>query len=205
MQIWLDSTNVEAVRNASSLGLLYGVTTNPTLIRQSGKSVEGVLEQLLSEYEGPITAQVTATDAKSMVLQGEHWSKISPRILIKIPALQEGYKAIQALKDRAIPVMSTVIFHPHQAYFSALSGATYVAPYVTRMDKAGINSLQALEQMLAILSKHNFPTQLLAASISSIDQISQCLELGVHAVTLKEALLESFLKDNPHTQEVLPM
>lgn len=187
------------------MGILHGVTTNPALIRLAGKPVDETLGTLLLAQAGPVTAQVTAVNAEGMVRQAEEWRSLSQRLVIKIPVTQEGYKAMGLLAKRSVPIMATVVFHPHQALLAALAGADYVAPYVTRMEKAGIDSLAALAQMRDILSQYSFKTKVLAASISSIEQIVHCAQLGLPAITLKEGLFDLLTQDHPHTQACLPM
>ncbi|MCE5315933.1 MAG: hypothetical protein LLG04_01040 [Parachlamydia sp.] len=205
MEIWIDSAEHEAVRRAQHLGFLHGVTTNPALIRQAGQPLENILENLLAAQPGPVAVQVTVEDAERMVQQTEEWRGISERLIIKIPATREGYRAMGILSKRSVPVMATVIFHPHQALLAAKAGAHYVAPYVTRMQKAGIDSMAALATMRAILAQHGFKTRILAASLSSLDQIVQCAELGLPAMTLKEDLFEVLTQDSPQTRACLPM
>jgi transaldolase len=205
MEIWLDSTSEELAKKAKQLGIVHGVTTNPALIRRSGKPIESILESLLALQLGPVTAQVTADEADGMIEQALRWSQLSERILIKIPVVQAGIEAMGQLTQEGVPTMATVVFHPHQALLAAVAGASYVAPYVTRMHKMGIDSQRALATMKNIFIQYQFKTKLLAASISSLEQITQCAEMGIDAITLKDALFEAFMADNPHTLAALPM
>lgn len=205
MEIWLDSTSTKAIKRLEKLGFLHGITTNPSLIREVGKPIEKILENLLSEQSGPITVQVTAENASEMIRQGKTWYAISPRILIKVPVTQEGFKAMRALSRQGIPIMATTVFCPHQMLLAALAGASYVALYLTRMEKAGIDSIKTMSTMMNIIAQQKLNMKLLAASISSLEQITLCAELGIHAITLKEPIFEAFLQDNPLTMECLPM
>lgn len=203
MEIWIDTADSEAAKRAHRMGFLHGVTTNPALIKQAGKPLEEILAALLDAQPGPVTSQVTVEDADEMVRQGEEWKEISDRLVIKIPATREGYRAMGILSKRSIPVMATVVFHPHQVLLASLSGADYVAPYVTRMQKAGIDSLAALVSMRTILAQHGFKTKILAASLSTLDQVVECAEIGLAAMTLKEPLFESLIEDPAHTRACL--
>lgn len=205
MEIWLDSIAPDAIQSAVKLGFLHGVTTNPALIRESEQPVEEVLKELLSEQSGPVTAQVTTEKCNEMIRQGKNWYSLSPRLIIKVPVTQEGFNAMRGLSRQGIPVMATTVFCPHQLLLASLAGASYVAIYLTRMEKAGIDSFKTMSTMLNIITQQKLKVKLMAASITSLEQITLCAELGVHAITLKEPIFQAFLQDNPLTMECLPM
>ena len=197
MEIWLDTTHPESVRRAQNILRIHGITTNPALIRQGGKAVEETLQELLEIQKGPVTVQVTADLAEKMLEQALEWCALSPRLIIKVPVTKEGYEATRLLRGLSRAVMATVLFHPHQALLAAQAGAAYVAPYVTRMEKAGLDSIKTLKSILQIYANYAYKTKVLAASLSTVEQIVCCAELGVHAMTLKEAMLDALLQDNP--------
>src|SRR5947209_968437 len=133
MDIWLDTSNIRMVQKAIRFGILAGVTTNPSIIAQSQRSLEEVLEDLLHYQEGPVTAQVVAEETREMVQQGQNLFAFSNRIIVKVPITKNGLEAIHLLSRQGIPTMATVLFSPRQALMAALAGANYVAPYLSRM------------------------------------------------------------------------
>jgi TalC/MipB family fructose-6-phosphate aldolase len=200
MDIWLDTVNKKLIAKAQRLGILYGVTTNPTLIAQSKQSFEEILKELLSIQSGCVTAQVIARDTQGMLKQAEILHQISDRIIIKIPATEAGFEAICQLSKRNIPTMATAIFHPNQVLLASLAGAQYAAPYVSGIEKSGDDAYEQLTSMKHLLVEYNYKTKILAASIKNTEQIRRCLDIGIHAVTLKDDIFEEFTSDNRLTE-----
>lgn len=203
MEFWLDSTNVDAIKQIGKIIPLKGVTTNPSLIAQSGEPLDKIIPKILASQPGPVTIQVTEMHYSGMMQQAQSFRKYSEKIIIKLPVTSTGLEAISNLTRQGIATMATVVFHPNQVLQAASAGATYIAPYVSRMQRAGLDAFGFLESMLEILKKQNFSSKLLAASIFDVDQITQCARMGMHAITLKEALFETFLVDNSLTLESL--
>lgn len=201
MKIWLDTTNIELITAADSAGFLFGVTTNPALIAQSGKSMKEVLRSLLDCQDGPITAQVLDQTAEGMIEQGKKLYDFSDRIIVKVPVTEQGLKAIHVLSHEQISVMATVVFEPHQALLAALAGAHYVAPYVGQIDKNGKNPWDILKSMLTIFQNNQIKTQILAASISTIEQVTKCAEIGIQHITLKDDTFKKLISTVSLTQE----
>ena len=199
MDIWLDSTNLLVVDQAVQLGLLSGVTTNPTLIAQSKKEFKGVLKDLLNRQEGPVTAQVVSEDVEEMVRQGEDLYAFSNRLIIKVPLTTNGVKAIHLLSSQEIPTMATAIFHPHQALLAALAGANYVAPYLSRLELAGEDPWIMLKKVSLLFQTYQLNTKILGASLQTIEQVMSCAEIGIYGVTIKEELFEKLIKTDPLT------
>lgn len=201
MKIWLDTTNVNTVKTANKMGLLYGVTTNPALIAQSGEPMKKTLRLLLDAQDGPVTGQVIAHDVKGMVTEGKALHDVSDRIIVKVPVTQEGLEAMHLLSHKKIPVMATVVFHPYQALMAGLAGARYVAPYVSHIEKLGHNPLEFLQTMLTMYEKHEIETEILAASIKTIDQFTKCAEMGIPHITLKDDAFYQLIATDANTQE----
>lgn len=199
MEIWLDTTNIRTVQKAVKLGLLAGVTTNPTLIALSERSLEEVLEDLLHYQEGPVTAQVVAGEASEMVQQGQNLHSMSNRLIIKVPMTKNGLEAIHLLSRQGIPTMATVIFHPHQALLAALAGADYVAPYLGHIEKTGGNPWNTLKSIIHIFQTYRFTTKVLGASLSSIEHVMQCAEAGIYGVTLKDNIFDALIETDAMT------
>lgn len=201
MKIWLDTAKIPAVQKAVRMGILAGVTTNPTIIAESQRSLEDVLEDLLHHQEGPVTAQVVANDTLEMVQQGQNLFSFSNRIIVKVPVTENGLEAIHLLSRQGIPTMATVVFTPHQALLAVLAGADYVAPYLSHIEKAGLDPWVSLKSIMSMLQNYRFKTKVLCASIHHLDQIIKCAELGIHSITIKESLFEKMIQDHPLTNE----
>jgi transaldolase len=199
MDIWLDSSNIRIVQKAVQFGLLSGVTTNPTLIAQSHKSLEDVLKDLLHHQEGPVTAQVVAEETEDMVQQGQNLFSFSNRIIVKVPITKKGLEAIHLLSRQGIPTMATVLFSARQALMAALAGADYIAPYIGRMEKAGENPWNILKSIADIFQHYRLKTKILGASINHVDQIIKCAEIGIYGVTIKQDIFEKLIEDHPLT------
>jgi transaldolase len=201
MKIWLDTTNLDVIEKALRFGILYGITTNPTLIAQSGKKMDLILKELLDVQNGPVTAQVIASDVSGMVEQAKNLNEFSERIIVKIPASQEGLEAIHILSNCNIPTMATVVFKPNQALVSALSGVNYVAPYISQIEKSGHNPWEILNSILTMIKNYSLKTEILAASLSSLEHIQKCAELGIPHITIKDPLFNQLVETVPLTHE----
>ncbi len=199
MDIWLDTTNIEAIQEAVRFGLLCGVTTNPSLIAKSRRRLEDVLKDLLHYQEGPVTAQVMANGTHEMVQQGQYLYSFSNRLIIKIPLTKNGLEAIHLLSRQGIPTMATVIFHPHQALMAAKAGADYVAPYLGRLEETGGNPWEMLKYLVHIFQTYQLKTKILGASLRGIEHVMQCAEAGIHGVTVKEDVFAKLMTSEAMT------
>ena len=207
MEIWLDTTNIELIKSAEQLGILYGVTTNPSILAKSGRGIEKTLQEILDAQGGPVTTQVVADNADGMISEADRFRTISDRIIIKVPVTVEGLKAIHLLSRQGIPTMATTVFHPNQALLAALAGADFVAPYLSQMEKAGEkageNALELLQSMMQIFSNYHFETKILVASLQDTSRVKQCAEIGVHGVTLKDDVFNMLIENNGLTMQRL--
>lgn len=201
MKIWLDTTDVEFVKHASRLGIVAGVTTNPSLISKSPLSLTNIIEGLLEAQSGPITVQVVSNKAQEMVQQGLDFFSKSNRIIIKIPMTEEGLEAIHILSSRGIPTMATALFSARQALIAASAGVDYIAPYLGRMENAGINPWDTLNSIMKTLNSLPKKVSILAASLKSADQVVKCAEIGIAGVTLKKEIYDSLVADDPLTNQ----
>ncbi|MCB1107115.1 MAG: hypothetical protein KDK76_03360 [Chlamydiia bacterium] len=199
MDIWLDTTDTKTITLGSKLGILKGVTTNPSLIAASEKNLEDNLNDILKCHSGPVTAQVTAVDHSGIIEQAEILRDFSERIIVKIPVTQEGLMAMESLSHLQFPVMATAIFTPNQALFACHAGAAYLAPYYSRIN----SPLDTLEGIILMLDRYGFETEMVVASLKNEDQIQDCFHMGVDAVTLKKELFETFIADQSGTFEAL--
>lgn len=197
MEIWLDTSEPQIVKRGYDLGILTGVTTNPSILSKDPRSLEEILSSLLEIQPGMVAVQVLASEAQEMIEQGRNLSDISERIIIKIPVTQQGLKAIHTLSSEGILTLGTVVYHPTQALLAAEAGADYIAPYIGWIEKSGEDHWKFLQQMCQINKNYNYQTRILGASLSNVGQIMKCAEIGIEAVTLKPDLFETFVADNP--------
>lgn len=198
MQIWLDTADIQLIEKAKKMGVIYGVTTNPSIVAESPLTLEDLIGKILEIQRGPVTVQVTANGAEQMVLQAEALYHFSNRIIVKIPATEEGFAAIHALSGK-IPTMATAVFDVNQVLLAAKAGASYIAPYYSRICEADIDGIEAIRAMLGLLRHYGYSSQLLAASLRSPEQVKELAKMGAHAVTLKESVFNSLIENNPLT------
>ncbi len=193
MHLWLDTTHIRTIQKAVRLGLLSGITTNPTLLAATQRSLEDILEDLLHYQEGPVAVQVAAEEPMEIVHQGQTLHALSNRLIIKIPATKNGLEAIHLLSRQGIPTMATAIYHPHQALMAALAGAHYAVPYVGRLEKAGGNPWEMLQATNQVFETYHLKTKLLAASLSNIEHVMRCTQIGLYGATVKEEVFEQLI------------
>ncbi len=203
MEIWLDTVNAAVIKDAAQMGILHGITTNPSIAGASGLCLEELLENLLTLQPGPVTVQVTTTKSETMLVQARALHALSPRIMVKIPVSAEGLKAIHALGQEGIATMATAIFDSNQILLAARAGATYLAPYFSKICENDVDGLDVFKSMLRLLRHYNFPSKLLAASLQSAEQLRECAEVGAHAVTLKDRVFQEFVQEHPSTTECI--
>lgn len=203
MEIWLDTCDSKVIEQANHLGIIYGVTTNPSILAAAKDDHNQVIQRLLDIQDGPLAVQVTAFDADEMIHQGMALHVISDRIIVKIPVIQEGLVAIKSLVQEGVSVMATAVFQCNQALLAALAGADYVAPYLSRMFDEGIDAYASLDSMVTIYKNYQFKTKILAAALRTTDQITACASAGVAAVTLKSTLYSQFVANEQATMNSL--
>jgi len=201
MEIWLDTAEFELVQYAKEMGILHGVTTNPSIVAKSKMALEELLIRLLEIQSGPVTAQVTVDAAAKMIEQGEALYHFSDRMVVKIPVTQEGIRAIYCLSLKKIPVMATAVFDANQVLLAARAGATYIAPYFSSMCDLDISGFEQFKAMLSLVERYKYTSKILGASLKSAEQVKQCAEMGVHAVTLNKEVFLSFIHNHPETMK----
>jgi transaldolase len=194
MKFFIDSADLDEVREASEWGLVDGVTTNPSLIAKTGRPYADVLRELCQIVDGPISAEVIARDAATMVEEGQKLARLDPKIVVKCPLTVEGLKATRALRTRTIRVNVTLIFSPLQALAAAKCGATYVSPFVGRIDDIGLDGCTVVEQIVTVFRNYNFSTEVLVASVRSPNHLLRAAEAGAHVATLPFSVIKQILK-----------
>lgn len=199
---------MDEIRKANDMGIICGVTTNPSLIAKEGRVFEEVVKEITEIVDGPISAEVTAMDAPTMVEQAIPLSKIHPNIVIKIPMCEEGLKACKKLTEMGIKTNVTLIFSAAQALLAARAGATYVSPFLGRLDDIGMNGMNLIEEIVTIFENHAIDTEIIAASIRHPIHVIDAAMAGSHIATvpfkvliqmlhhpLTDSGIERFLKD----------
>ena len=184
MQIFIDSADLAAVERAAATGLVDGVTTNPSLIAQSQGDFYSTLERVCELVPGPISAESVAEDYDTMLAEGLKLAQVADNIVVKLPLTVDGLKVCRELAERDIKTNVTLCFSPNQALLAAKAGATYISPFIGRIDDSGVDGLQLIESIREIYDNYGFETQLLAASIRSPLHVSECARLGADVVTI---------------------
>ncbi|MDP6869705.1 MAG: fructose-6-phosphate aldolase [Candidatus Poseidoniaceae archaeon] len=185
MEFFLDTADVEEIREIASWGILDGVTTNPSLIKKSGRDFKTVVSEIASICEGPISAEVTAMDTAGMVDQGRALKADLPEnVIIKIPCTPEGLAATKILTADGIDTNVTLVFSASQALMAAKAGATYVSPFIGRIDDTGADGMALIAEIMETWNNYGVKTKVLAASIRHPTHVLQCMQLGAHTVTM---------------------
>lgn len=194
MKIFIDSANINEIREAAAMGLADGVTTNPSLVAKAGRSLREVIKDICEVVDGPISAEVTAVDAEGIVKEGQELAKIHPNIVVKVPLIAEGLKAVRRLRDKDIKVNVTLCFSATQALLAAKAGATYISPFIGRIDDVSGEGIELIEQIITIYRNYEYDTQVLAASIRHPVHVLQCALLGADVATLPLSVIEQLVK-----------
>jgi transaldolase len=193
MKFFIDTADVNEIREAASWGLVDGVTTNPSLIARTGRPYADVLREICEAIDGPVSAEVVSTEAAAMLEEGERLARLHPNIVVKCPLIIEGLKATRALSSRGIKVNVTLVFSPLQGLAAAKCGATYLSPFVGRLDDIGHDGIAMVEQLVRILRNYGYPTQVLAASIRTPVHLLRAAEAGAHVATIPFGVMKQML------------
>ena len=198
MKFFIDTANLDEIKEAHDLGILDGVTTNPSLMAKEGITGQENIINLyvkISEFvEGDVSAEVVATDFEGIVREGEELAKLHEKIVVKVPMIKEGVKAIKHFTDQGIKTNCTLVFSAGQAILAAKAGATYVSPFIGRLDDISTDGLTLIEQIVHIYQNYGFGTQVLAASIRHVMHLVQCAEIGADVATCPLKVIMSLLK-----------
>ena len=184
MKIFIDSADIREIEELSSTGLIDGVTTNPSLIAKSGNEIIDTVREICDIIPGPVSAEVTATDHKTMMIEAEKLSKIAKNVTIKVPLTMAGVKTCHVLSKQGISVNVTLCFSSAQAILAAKAGATFISPFVGRLDDIGQNGLDLIYDIVEIYSNYNFKTEVLVASIRGAHHVVESAKLGADVVTI---------------------
>lgn len=190
MKFFLDTANVNQIKKINDLGLCDGVTTNPSLIKKEGRDFEEVVKEICSIVDGPVSAEVTAYDTEGMVDQARKLAKWADNIVVKIPMTEDGLKAINILAKENIKTNCTLIFSAAQGLLAAKAGATYISPFLGRIDDMGENGVDLVVDLKIILDNYGFDTQIIAASIRNNKHVEEAALAGAHIATIPGNLFE---------------
>src|SRR5690625_2121376 len=194
MKFFIDTANIDDIRAANELGVLAGVTTNPSLIAKEGVSFHDRLREITKEVTGSVSAEVISEDATGMIKEGKELAAIAPNITVKIPMTLEGLKAVKALSDLNIETNVTLIFNANQALLAARAGATYVSPFLGRLDDIGHNGMDLIATISEIFTTFEMSAQIIAASIRHPLHVTEAALNGAHIATIPYKVLEQLVK-----------
>jgi transaldolase len=189
VKFFLDTADVAEIRKAVDLGLCDGVTTNPTLVARTGRPFEDVLKEIVGLVHGPVSAEVTAPDFDGMLEEARTYAKVAPNVVVKVPLVLEGLKVVKALTDEGIRTNVTLCFSPGQALLAAKAGATYVSPFVGRLDDVAEDGMALVAQIIEIYRNYEFTTQVLVASVRNPLHVVQAARMGADVATLPFSVL----------------
>ncbi|WP_174614957.1 fructose-6-phosphate aldolase [Virgibacillus ihumii] len=194
MKFFIDTANIDEVRSANALGILAGVTTNPSLVAKEGVSFHDRLREITSEVDGSVSAEVIAEDAEGMIKEGKELAAIAPNITVKVPMTLEGLKAVKAFSDLNIKTNVTLIFNANQALLAARAGASYVSPFLGRLDDIGQDGMDLIATISQIFDQHGIETEIIAASIRHPLHVTDAAANGAHIATIPYKVLGQLVK-----------
>ncbi len=194
MQLFLDTANIQQIEAAASLGVISGVTTNPTLIAKEGASLTERIERITTIVDGSVSAEVISETSEEMIREGRHLANISPQVTVKLPMTRDGLIACHTLSKEGIPTNVTLVFSVNQALLAARAGATYVSPFIGRLDDIGQNGIQLIQDIRQMFDLHGLSTNIIAASIRHTDHVTRAALAGAHIATLPIAVLNQMIE-----------
>lgn len=193
MKIFLDTANLEEIRRFNEMGLLDGITTNPTLLFREGSDPQHVMAEIASMIQGDVSLEVVSTKYEGMMREGRRLRQWGKNVVVKVPMTADGLRACRALTSEGIPVNVTLVFSPNQAVLAAKAGARYVSPFIGRLDDIGQDGMELIETIMEIFAQYDFETQVLVASVRHPMHVVEAARLGAHVVTLPPKVLDKML------------
>lgn len=194
MKFFLDTASVKEIREGVALGVVDGITTNPSLVAKEGRPFREIVEEICRLVDGPINLEVVGTDADIMVAEGRDLAKIHANVVVKIPMIAEGLKAVRRLHLEGVKVNVTLCFSPSQALLAAKAGATYISPFIGRLDDISHVGMDLVRDILTIYRNYGYPTQVLVASLRHPLHLVEAAKAGAHVATMPFAVLQQLLK-----------
>jgi transaldolase len=194
MQLFIDTADIGEIKRAQAMGLLDGVTTNPSLVAQTGRKMREVLTDICGLVPGPVSAEVLATDYEPMIAEAHELAKIAPNIVVKIPLIEAGIRAVKTLTGEGIKTNVTLCFSPLQALLAAKAGATYISPFVGRLDDIGHDGMELVEQIVDMYETYDLDTQVLVASVRSPMHVVTALRMRAHVATIPFKVISQLIQ-----------
>jgi transaldolase len=194
MKFFVDTADVAEIRDVAATGLLDGVTTNPSLVAKSGRDFRDVIKEICSIVEGPVSAEVTALETDAMVAEGQSLAKIAGNVAVKVPLTWDGLKACRVLAQSGLKVNVTLCFNANQALLAAKAGAAFISPFIGRLDDAGQDGMELIEEIRHIYDNYDFDTEILAASIRTVNHVKYAALAGADVATVPVAIMKALVK-----------
>ena len=194
MKFFIDTANIDEIKKANELGLLDGVTTNPSLVAKEGREFKELITEICAIVDGPVSAEVVSTDSEGMVAEARELAKIADNIVIKIPLIKEGLKAVKILSGEGIRTNVTLCFSAVQALMAAKAGADYISPFVGRLDDIGQTGMELIEQIIAIYEAYGYETEIIVASIRNPLHVLDAATMGADIATIPYKVMEQLIK-----------
>lgn len=194
MKFFIDTADVDEIRTAHEMGLVDGVTTNPSLVAKSGRDFKEVITEITTIVDGPISAEVVALDAPGMIEEARELVKIHPNIVVKVPMTAEGLKATRTLADEGVNINVTLVFSPIQALLAAKAGAAYISPFVGRLDDVGHDGMEGIDQIRTILDNYGFASEIIVASVRSPLHVLNAGLIGADICTIPFGVMQQLVK-----------
>jgi len=202
MKFFIDTAEIDEIKDLAATGMVDGVTTNPSLIMKSGRDIIEVTREICAIIDGPVSAEVTATESQAMIAEGTKLAKIAPNIAVKVPLTWDGLRACKALTGAGHMVNVTLCFSATQALLAAKAGATFVSPFIGRLDDIGLDGMELIADIRQIFDNYDFQTQILAASIRSVNHVATAAKFGADVATIPPGVVRK-LADHPLTDKGL--
>ncbi len=194
MKFFIDTANVDEIREINEWGVLDGVTTNPTLVAKEGRDFMEVLREITAIVDGPVSAEVISTEHLTMIEEGEKYATVAPNVVIKVPMTEEGLKAVKIFSKNDIKTNVTLVFSANQALLAAKAGATYVSPFLGRLDDIGHDGMDLIADIVEVFSVHDISTEIIAASVRHPLHVLQGAKLGAHISTIPYKTFKQLVK-----------
>ena len=204
MKFFVDTADIKAISELNEMGMVDGVTTNPSLIMKSGRDIIEVTKEICSIVKGPVSAEVVGTEAETMIAEGKKLAKIAPNIAVKVPLTWAGLKTCKTLTEEGHMVNVTLCFSANQALLAAKAGATFISPFIGRLDDVNIDGMDLISEIRTIYDNFNFETEILGASIRTVNHVTQCALIGADVITAPPNVLK-MLADHPLTTKGLEL
>lgn len=202
MKFFVDTAEIDAIAELNDLGMVDGVTTNPSLILKSGRDILEVTKEICDLVDGPVSAEVVATEADAMIAEGRKLAKIAPNIAVKVPLTWAGLKACKTLTDEGQMVNVTLCFSTNQAILAAKAGATFISPFIGRLDDINLDGMDLIADIRQVYDNYGYETEILAASIRTVNHVTDSARIGADVITAPPAVIKK-LADHPLTDKGL--